>query len=379
MADDPAILSTPTRLKKPLSRSRPATLADVARQAGVVAMTASRAINDSGYVRDEVRKRVLKAASDLNYRPNVLARVLRGQVLQAVGIVLPDIANPFSASLVEGMQDVLTPAGYAVFLATAHRSVEQERANLLAFADHRVDGILVATRGTNIGNEAIAEIVGRGVPVVTVGRPVEHSKVDCVTADHRKGAFEVVTHLIKLGHRRIAFVGIAPEDSSRLRRFQGYAEALAAAGIAPRKEFIVGPESGPDYATEDDGAAGMKRLAELKRPPTAIFARNDFTAIGALRTALVLGLSIPGDVALAGFDNIPLSAFTTPPLTTVEQPIQEQGRSAAQFLLDRIAGRVRSGRREICLDCRLIVRESTDPSAAAPAPMPRRSLASHHV
>ncbi len=323
-------------------------------------MTASRAINSSGYVAKAVRERVLAAARQLHYRPNILARTLRGRGLHAVGIMLPDISNPFSAELVEGMQSVLVPSGYAAFLVTAHRSTEREKASLLAFADHRVDGILVATRGTQIGNEIIAEIARRGIPIVTVGRPVERSKVDCVTADHRKGAFEAVNHLIALGHRRIAFLGIAAEDSGRLRRFQGYAEALADAGISLREEYIVGPAGGPDYATQEDGFAGLKQLATLKRPPTAIFARNDYTAIGALRAAYDLGLSVPGDLALAGFDDIPLAAYTVPPLTTVQQPIAEQGRFAARFLLDRIEGRAHSGRREVCLDCRLIVRGSTD-------------------
>jgi DNA-binding LacI/PurR family transcriptional regulator len=347
----------------PAARAKAATLADIARIAGVVPMTASRAINNSGYVGKEVREKVLAAARQLNYRPNILARTLRGQVLHAVGIMLPDISNPFSAELVEGMKSVLVPAGYAVFLATANRSVEQEKASLLAFADHRIDGILVATRGTHIGNRTIAEIARRGVPMVTVGRPIERSKVDCVTANHRRGAFEAVNHLIELGHRRIAFLGIAPEDCSRLRRFQGYAEALAAAGIPLGPEYIVGPVSGPDYATQEDGCAGMKVLAALRRPPTAVFARNDYTAIGALRAAYELGLSVPGDLALAGFDNIPLSAYTNPPLTTVEQPIAEQGRYAAQFLLDRIEGGT-GKRREVCLECRLIVRGSTDAGAA---------------
>jgi len=348
------------------TRAKAATLADVARIAGVVPMTASRAINNSGYVGKEVREKVLAAARKLNYRPNLLARTLRGHVLHAVGIMLPDISNPFSAELVEGMKQVLVPAGYAAFLATTRRSTEEEKASLLAFADHHVDGILVATRGTQIGNKTIAEISGRGVPMVTVGRPVANSKVDCVAADHRKGAMDAVNHLLRLGHRRIAFLGIAPEDSDRLRRFQGYAEALAEAGIPLRPEYIVGPQGGPDYATQEDGYAGMRRLAALAEPPTAVFARNDYTAIGALRAANELGLSVPGDIALAGFDNIPLAAFTNPPLTTVEQPIAEQGRCAAQFLLDRIEGKS-AKRREVCFPCQLVVRGSTDPRGDADA------------
>ena len=340
---------------------RPSTLADVARLAGVVPMTASRAINGTGYVSEDVRKKVMQAAKALKYRPNVLARSLKGLSTHAVGIMLPDIANPFSAQLVAGIQELLERSGYTAFLATANRSVEQEKAALRAFVDHRVDGILVATRGTEIGNEAIAAIIREGIPVVTVGRPIENAPVDCVTADHWKGAYEAVTHLIELGHERIGFIGVSPEHAANLRRFHGYEDALKAHGIALRSELIAGPANGPAYATEDDGYAAMMQLGRLKQPPTAVFARNDYTAIGALRAAHELGFTIPDDIAIASFDNIPIAAFTTPPLTTVSQPIGEQGRRAAQFLIDRIEHRVKGQKRELCLECHVVIRQSTGP------------------
>lgn len=340
-------------------RDKPATLVDVAHVAGVVPMTASRAINGTGYVSEQVRERVLRAAKKLDYRPNVLARSLKQHRLHTVGIMLPDIANPFSAELVAGIQEVLGEQGYSAFLATAGRSVDRERDSLLSFVDHRLDGILVATRGTEIGNEIIAEITKQNIPVVTVGRPIEGSTVDCVTADHRKGTYEATTHLIELGHKNIGFIGVAIQDALNLRRFRGYIDALTEHGVALRKEYVVGPAHGPAYATEEDGYEGMLSLAKLKRRPTAIVARNDFTAIGVLRAAHELGLSVPAEIAVVGFDNIPLSTFTIPPLTTVAQPIVEQGRRAAQFLVDRIERRYEGKRREICLDCRLIVRESS--------------------
>lgn len=347
---------------------RPATLADVARRAGVVSMTASRAINGSGYVSEEVRARVLKIARELNYRPNVLARKLRGRDLRAVGVLIPDIANPFSSELVKGMTEVLEANGYTTFLSTANRSVRQEEAGLLAFIDHRVDGILVATVGTQLGDDVLARIAAQGVPIVTVGRSIESVPIDHVTADHFRGAYEVTRHLIRLGHKRIGFIGVAPEHTGSLHRFAGYAAALAEAGIQQRVEYVVGPESGPAFSTEEDGFTGMLRLAKIRHHPTAVFARNDFTAIGAMRAVHELGLSVPDDIAIAGFDNIPLSAFTIPPLTTVEQPIAEQGRRAAQFLVDRMEHRVKEASRQVCLECRLIVRQSTDPSAAISRP-----------
>lgn len=149
-----------------------------------------------------------------------------------------------------------------------------------------------------------------------------------------------------------------------LRRYAGYAAALREAGIEPCVEYTVGLPGAPAFSTQDDGFDGMMRLANLRRPPTAVLARNDFTAIGALRAANKLGLSVPKDIAIAGFDNIPLAAFTTPPLTTADQAILEQAVTAARFLIDRITGVRANGRKTACMNCTLIVRESTDPRSS---------------
>jgi DNA-binding LacI/PurR family transcriptional regulator len=341
------------------SRSKPATLADVAAMAGVVPMTASRALNRSGYVSAAVNERVAAAARTLKYRPNMLARQLRGSRLHAVGIMLPDIANPFVAELMKGITPVLRAAGYTGFIATAGRSVEDESAAIQAFVDHRIDGLLVATRGTDIGDEVLKGIATHGVPAVTIGRAVAIPSVDCVMADHYQGAFDVVTHLIALGHRRIGFIGASAEDSPHLRRYQGYIAALQAGGITPDPAYSAGSTAGPAFATEEDGFNGLLALRKLPAPPTAVFARNDFAAIGALRAAHTLHLRVPQDIAIAGFDNIPVSAYQTPPLTTVEQPIVEQGRIAAELLLKHIESTTIRRRKTIQLPCKLVIREST--------------------
>jgi len=346
-------------------RKRAATLADVARKAGVVAMTASRAINRTGYVSEEVRERVLKAAKLLKYRPNMQARYLKGQPLKAIGIMLPDIANPFSSELVNGMMEVFDKAGYSAFIALGGRGVERERAGLQAFVDHRVDGLLVATLGTEVGDEVLKELSDQGIPIVTVGRPVKDAEVDCVTADHWQGAFDATAHLLKLGHKRIGFIGIAAEDAHTLLRYQGYRAAIEKAGLKVQPEYTVGPAYAPAFATQEDGYEGMVRLAGRKKPPTAVLARNDFAAIGALHAAHRLGLAVPGQIAIAGFDDIPLAAYATPPLTTVRQPIAEQGRIAAVWLLDRIEGRLTGACQSQTMGCELVVRESTGRNAAA--------------
>jgi DNA-binding LacI/PurR family transcriptional regulator len=344
---------------KSAETTRPATLVDVARLAGVVAMTASRALNQSGYVSQDVRQRVLKAAAKLEYRPNMVARQLKSRHLSAIGLLLPDIANPFSTELVNGVKQVFDQSGYNTFIALSSRSVEQETASIRAFADHRVDGLIVATRGTKMGDGVLRTLARQGIPTVAIGRPVKIAGMDSVTADHWQGAFDVVSHLISLGHSRIGFIGISHADRLSLRRYQGYAAALEQAKIAINTAYTVGPSEAPAFATQEDGFEGMTQLANLKRAPTAVFARNDFAAIGALRAAHKLGLRVPQDVAIAGFDNIPLAAFTTPPLTTVEQPIAQQGSLAAKFLLDRIEKRYTGTARRRCMPCSLIVREST--------------------
>jgi DNA-binding LacI/PurR family transcriptional regulator len=308
----------------------------------------------------------MQAARELDYRPNVLARALKRQRTRVVGILLPDISNPFSSELASGIQQTLWDHRYSCFYATTRRSVEHEREALDAFYDHRVDGIIVATRDTVSGNEALLRICSRGVPVVVVGRSLVHPGMDRVSADHWRGAFDAVGHLISLGHRAIGFLGATLLTGQSLRRFQGFVGALREHGLPVQPEWILGPDEpdGPGFATQADGYECMRRLAQLRDRPTAVLARNDFAAMGVLCAARDLGLRVPADLAVCGFDNVSLSAYTTPPLTTVDQPKFDQGCQAAQFLLDRMEGRLEGGeigRREKTFACRLIVRQSTGP------------------
>ncbi len=351
--------------KKSNSKKRHPTVVDIARIAGVAPMTVSRVINDSGYVSAKLREKVQRIVDKMEYHPNALARGLKSQRSRVVGILAPDIQNPFAAELSGSIQDALLEAGYAAFLCTTEQSSTRELAALKAFFDHRMAGIIVATVETEAGNEALERFTRRGLPIVLVGRPSGPAGIARVTANHWKGAYDAVEHLIALGHRRIAYIGASPPAAGRLRRFAGYADALRAHGIAAVDELIAGPEfeTGPGFSKEADGYAAMERLLALDRPPTAVFARNDFTAMGAMSAARVHGVSIPGDIAIAGFDNVPQAAFTTPPLTTVAQFTAEQGRAAARMLLERIEG---GGKKEalkdveeLCLECRLIIRGST--------------------
>src|SRR5262245_19343760 len=305
--------------KPAVENKRRPTIVDIANRAGVAPMTVSRVVNDSGYVSVEMRERVERAIEELNYHPNGLARSLKRQRTHVVGVLLPDIANPFSAELAHGIQEALIPRGYSMFISASERSVQREQAALRALFDHRADGIIVATRETKAGNDFLLRLSERDLPMVVVGRALNHPHIDRVTADHWKGAYEAVEHLIGLGHRRIGFVGVSPINGAGLLRYQGYLDALRENGLPIDEKLIVGPASqfGPGYSTQDDGYAGMKRLLALKKRPTAVFPRNDFTAMGAICAVRDAGLGIPEDVAIVGFDNVPLAAYTAPPLTTV--------------------------------------------------------------
>ena len=341
------------------------TLADIAAHADVTSMTVSRVINSSGYVHAETRERVLRVARQMNYRRNGLARGLKRQCTETVGMVIGDIANPFAAELTRGVREVLEERGYTLFICISEHKAKEDVQAFDSLADHRVDGIIVATRASKSGNERLEALIDSGVPVSLIGRDFRHALADLVSADNLKGGYEAACHLINEGHKRIGFIGISLTEGLRLRRFQGYLEALKDHGLPLEEGLIVGgrevSEQMPGYSTEEMGYDGMLKLLELKNRPTAVFARNDFTAMGALNAIKRAGLRIPEDIAVMGYDDIPLASHTSPALTTVRQPTREQGKAAAEFLLRRIEEDREQPREEKSFPCELIVRESTVP------------------
>jgi DNA-binding LacI/PurR family transcriptional regulator len=345
------------------SKKKHATLVDIAASAGVTPMTVSRVVNQNGYVSAETRERVMRAINALNYRRNGLARGLKRQRTDTIGLVLGDIANPFAAELARSVREVMTARGYNVFICVSEHSAKEDIAAFDALADHRVDGIIVATRANKPGNDRLGEMIESGLSVVLIGRDFRHASADLVAADNLKGGYDATAHLIGLGHKNIGFIGITLTSGLALRRFQGYLDALRASGLRVNDRLIVGRtedgEQWPGYSTEEVGYEGMKRLLALRKRPTAVFARNDFTAIGAISAIKEAGLSIPQDIAIVGYDDVPLAAHMSPPLTTVRQPTREQGKAAAEFLLRRMDAAGPTPREEKIMECALIVREST--------------------
>lgn len=326
-------------------------------------MTVSRVINGSGYVSDETREKVLEAVKKMNYRRNGLARNLKRQRTETVGLVIGDISNPFSTELANAVRETLSFKGYNLFICISEHSAKEDITAFESFVDHNVDGIIVATRSNREGDERLSEIADSGVPMVVVGRDFHHQSVDSISADNLTGGFEATRHLIDLGHKRIGFIGASFENRGRLKRLQGYIAALTKHKIPIDERLITGRKGtatdAPGYSTEAIGYEGMKRLLSLPKRPTAVFARNDFTAFGAISAIKEAGLSIPQDIAIVGFDDTPLAVHMTPPLTTVRQPMKRQGQIAAELLLRRIISERELMTEDQVLDCELIIREST--------------------
>lgn len=326
-------------------------------------MTVSRVINGNGYVSEETREKVLEAVKKMNYRRNGLARNLKRQKTETVGLVIGDISNPFSTELANAVRESLSARGYNLFICISEHSAKEDISAFESLVDHNVDGIIVATRSNREGDERLTEIADGGVPLVVVGRDFHHDSVDSISADNFSGGFEATQHLVDLGHKRIGFIGASFENRGRLKRLQGYIAALTKHQIPVDERLITGkkgtPSDAPGYSTEAIGYEGMKRLLSLPKPPTAVFARNDFTAVGAMSAAKEAGLSIPQNVAIVGFDDTPLAIHTMPRLTTVRQPMKLQGQLAAEMLLCRITGEGDTNNKEQVLDCELIIREST--------------------
>jgi DNA-binding LacI/PurR family transcriptional regulator len=346
-----------------MTKKKKATLSDIAATIGVAPMTVSRVVNGTGYVSKETREKVMTAVKKMSYRRNGLARNLKRQRTETVGLVLGDISNPYSTELANAVREVLLARGYNLFICISEHSAKEDITAFESLVDHNVDGIIVATRSNTKGDAHLREIVDGNMPVIVVGRDFQHNSVDYVSADNFTGGFEATRHLIDLGHSRIGFIGASLNNRGSLKRLQGYIAALESHSIEVDERLVTGSREAvseaPGYSTEKMGYEGMKRLLSLPNRPTAVFARNDFTAIGAMTAIKEAGLSIPGDIAIVGFDDIPLAVHTVPPLTTVRQPMRLQGKLAAEMLLHRITNEEPRERTERVLNCELIIREST--------------------
>ena len=334
-------------------------MADVAARAGVSVATVSRALSgDPKQVSAPALQRIIDAAEELEYIPNNLARNMRSGTARILGLVISDIGNPFFTAVTRGAEDVAQRHGYSLVLSSTDENPEREAASLGVMAAERAAGIIVAT--TNENGTVLRRVRDMGMAIVAIDRHIIDLPTDSVVVDNESAAHEAVSHLVRLGHRRIAIVG-GPSDADTAReRQRGYQRALREANIP----------IGPDLCCRGDfreaAALNMTRdLLDLPDPPTAIFAVNNLTTIGVLGAVRERGLKVPTDISIVGFDDIPTGELLDPPLTVVRQPTYRVGAQAAKLLIRRLRD-PSAPVREVVLAASLIVRGSTGQLRASP-------------
>ncbi|HNT78839.1 MAG TPA: LacI family DNA-binding transcriptional regulator [Anaerolineae bacterium] len=332
-----------------MNRKR-ATIKDVAEAAGVSRQTVSRAINNMGEISLETRLRILQIAEEMGYRPSSIARSLATQRTGTLGLVVPDVANPFFAEVARGAEHAAYTQDYNVFLCNTNEDPQREIAVLESLEEKRVDGVLLCS--SRLPEEDLVAALSHYAAAVLFNRKLDGSNVGAVLiADERGGAL-ATNHLLHAGHQKIGFLSGPPTSWSGQQRVKGYSAAMIAAGHPDPTDWVR--VCSPTVA----GGRGMAlELLQAHPELTALFCYNDLVAIGALQACVQLKRKVPRDLAIVGFDDIPLAALVTPALTTCSVPRYDLGRQAMELLLERIDG-CTDQCRELIVEPELIVRAS---------------------
>ncbi len=326
------------------------TISDVAREAGVSLMTVSRVANNKGEISPATRQRVHDVIERLGYRPSGIARGLATQRTGTLGLVVPDMANPFFSDVARGTEDRARAAGYNIFVCNTDESPQREVAALDSLEEKRVDGIVLCS--SRLHDDGLRAALDHHPAAVLINRRLEVYHVDTVLLADRAGAGTAIQHLLRSGHKAVGFLAGPLTSYSSQQRTRGYREALATAGVVFNPDWVC-PCSYEVESGRDAARAMLSDHPEL----TAIFCYNDLVAVGALQACADLGRRVPDDLALVGFDDIPLAALVAPPLTTCHVPRYDLGDQAMRLLLKRIDG-VAEVCDEIVLHPELIIRAS---------------------
>lgn len=330
---------------------RRVTIKDVAREAGVSPQTVSRAINDKGEISSQTKTRILDIAKRLGYRPNSIARSLVSRHTQNIGLVIPDVANPFFAEVARGIQDAAHQAGFNIFLCNADENLQREARAIQSLEAQRVDGLILCS--PRLSDQELTDLANRYQPLVLVNRSIVHPQTGSVLVDDMGGAEMAAMHLIELGHRHIGVIAGPPNSRSGRERLKGYRKTMETCSITvPSKwQIYCAPQAEGGY---EAATALIQRAPEL----TALLAYNDLNAVGALRACQELGLQVPQSLSLVGFDDIYLASLLSPALTTVHIDKYELGQKALELAL-KMMDREHWQPNPIVLTTCLVIRSST--------------------
>ncbi len=330
------------------------TIRDVARLAGVAPITVSRVINNSDYASAETRLRVQQAIQQLGYVPNSLSQSFRWKQTGLLALLVTDITNPFWTTVARGIEDAASDAGMNVILCNTDEREDEVDRYLQVLLAKQIDGVFLVPAGSD--QAPLEAIKAHGIPAVVLDRRLPDLILDVVRCDSEHGAYLATSYLLKLGHQRIALVNGPRGVSTVEDRQNGFCRAFREAGLEPPFDLVFNGA----FTIESGEAQAAQALAAAHRP-TAIFAANNFLTLGALKTIHAAGLTIPKDISLAGFDDLPYTVLVDPSLTVASQPAYEMGRTAAELLLARLKNKAPSMPQEIILPAGLIIRESCAP------------------
>lgn len=322
---------------------------DVAKRAGVSVATVSYVINNTKNVLPETRERVIRALTELDYRPNSIAKSLRQKMTNTIGVIISDASNPFFTSMFRGIDDVFTKLGYQLIVCSSDEKPEKERKYLELLSQKQVDGIILAPTGGN--RNYINDLLRSGLPMIFIDRYLEDVKIPAVVVDNTEASYQATQHLINMGHRRIGILVGLKDISSTKERLNGYEAALKANGIPLDPELI---KSG--YSNTLEGYKAMLELLNLPSRPTAVFGTNNLMTIGLMQALQNNHVKCPEEIAVVGFDDFEWATAFRPFLTTVAQPTYELGKTAAEMLLKSREEEIKVTR--VILHCQFMIRES---------------------
>lgn len=342
--------------------SKKATVSDIARRAGVSAATVSRVMNNTNYpVRAELRERVLAAAAQLNYKPNIFSQMLKGGTSRTIGVIVPSITNLFYAQLVGAVEEECLRRGYTPIICSSQNRPELEKRHLENLERKQVEGVLIS--GVHLNDELLDLLSNSAPAFVLFDQTCPGYMGDCVGFDFFSGGYMATKYLLDCGHRDIAFISGPIDRPSRNQYFDGYRRALKDAGLRLNNRRVIlhtSNNESSDASTEMEFRTGWELARNLLQSdylPDAVVAVNDMIAIGALKYFESEGIQVPRDISIIGFDDISISAMVSPALTTIAQPTIETGRLASRILLDRLEGNPVENSNTI-LTPRLVERES---------------------
>lgn len=334
------------------------TIKDIAKQAGVSHSTVSRALRGSNLISDETVERIRRIAGEMGYFPSAAARSLKTNRSHALGVIVSAIDDPFFSEILQGIEEIAQGSGYSMLMAASQRDPEREQAIAQDMRERHVDGLIICS--TTFSAEQGRKLLEYGIPIVVVNNHAAEEYRYSIYHDDVDGSRQVARHLIELGHRRIAYLGNSLSGRITLDRLTGFRQEIDAAGLVTLAEYIHEVPGG----RPEDGLAALDHFLSLSQRPTAIFCFNDMLAIGMLNGLHMAGIRVPEDISVVGFDNIVFSAYTNPPLTTLDQPKRYIGAEAARLilgLLDPLTDEEPPDREIQKLKGELLIRQSTAP------------------